>query len=136
MESAKTTNYKGKSPEELAEMIKAIARNIRDSSTQVRETVKTLRESGGLQELTEAVNMAAIAARDTAKDINDTARELQESGVLDETRAAVEETASSAKDTARRVKDEATKTAEGMKKTTGDLKSYESKPDEKPAGTT
>jgi methyl-accepting chemotaxis protein len=130
MESKETT-YAGKSPEEVAESIKAIAKNIRDSSMQVRQTVKTLRESGGLQELTEAINMAVIAARDTAKDINDTARELQESGMIDQTRSAVEETASTTRDTVQRVREEAGKMSQSVKKTGENLQNE----GEKPAGT-
>lgn len=140
-ETATTATHTGRSPEEVAEAIKAIAKNIRDSSMQVRETVRTLRESGGLTELTEAINMAVIAARDTSRDINETAKELQASGMIDNTRSAIEETASTTKDTVQRVREEAGKMSETVKKSkeelkTGaseNLKDYES--EEKPAGT-
>jgi ABC-type transporter Mla subunit MlaD len=88
---------------------------------QIRETVKTLRESGGLHEISEAVSIAAMAARDTAKDINETAKELQEKGVIDDTVNAISETASTTKDTVKQFKGQASRAAENLKGARQDL---------------
>lgn len=88
---------------------------------QIRETVRTLRESGGLHEISEAVSIAAIAARDTARDINETAKELQEKGVIDNTVNAISETASTTKDTVKQFKGQASKSAGTLKATKQDL---------------
>jgi methyl-accepting chemotaxis protein len=98
-----TTNPK--SAERTAETIKNIARDIRDASIKMKETVKTLRESG------------AIAARDTAKEINDATRDLKERGIIRDTAAAVEETAVTARETAETIKDTARQTAEAAPQT-------------------
>ncbi len=105
-----TTNPK--SAERTAETIKNIARDIRDASIKMKETVKTLRESGAIEEITQAVLEASIAARDTAKEINDATRDLKERGIIIDTAAAVEETAVTARETAETIKDTARQTAE------------------------
>jgi hypothetical protein len=92
-------------PEQTAEAIKNIARNIREGSHKMREAVKAIRESGAIDELTEAVREATIAARDTAKEISDTAKDMKERGVIRETIDAAEETNIAARETAQTVRD-------------------------------
>jgi uncharacterized protein YjgD (DUF1641 family) len=92
-------------PEQTAEAIKNIAKNIREGSYKMREAVKVLRESGAIDELTEAVREATVAARDTVKEISDTAKDMKERGVIRETINAAEETTIAARETAETVRD-------------------------------
>ena len=55
--------------------IKNTASNIREGSSKVRDTVRTLRQSGAINELIYAVQEAMITARDTTREISETARE-------------------------------------------------------------
>ena len=66
-----TLKTSGVNPEKTAESIKNIAKSIREASAKMRETVRTLRESGAIDEITQAVYEATVAARDTAKELND-----------------------------------------------------------------
>jgi len=93
--------------QEAVESIKHISKNIRDYSLRMRETMKTLRESGAIPELAEAIREASFAVRDTAKDINEAARDLKKSGVVSDTASAAEETLKSAQDTLQTVKETA-----------------------------
>jgi len=113
--------------ERTAETIKNIAKNIRDASTKMKETVRTLRESGAIDELTQAIFEASVAARDTAKEINDAARDLKERGVIKDTAAAVEETTLAARETAEIIKDTARQTAEAAPQTSETVKEAASK---------
>ena len=70
--------------------IKNIAENIRDSSSRIRETVRTLRQSGAIDELRKAIQEAMIATRDTTQEINATARDLKERGIIKDTASAIE----------------------------------------------
>jgi len=90
--------------EQIAASIKDIARRIREESTRMKETVRTLRQSGAIVELTAAVREAAMAARDTSKEINATAKTLEEKGLIRDIAVAVDETSQMAKDTAETVK--------------------------------
>jgi signal transduction histidine kinase len=56
-------------PEQTAQSIKNIAKTIREASARMRETVRTLHQSGAIDEITKAVHEATLAARDTAKEI-------------------------------------------------------------------
>ncbi len=94
-------------PEEMAEGVKNVARNITEYSIKVREIVKAMRQTGAMVQLTEAFREAVITSRDTAKAINDTATELQRSGVIRETASAIMETAESAHMTYETVKSSA-----------------------------
>jgi DNA-binding NtrC family response regulator len=94
-------------PEQTADVIKNFAKNIRETSSKMREAVRTIRQSGAIDELTEAVREATIAARDTAKDINDTARDLKQRGIIKDTANVIEETTSVARDTVQSLRDTA-----------------------------
>ena len=102
---------------ELADRIKQIARNIRESSLQVRNTVKVLRESGAIDELAGAIQTAAFAARDTANEVSKVASDLRESGVIKETSMAIEDTTSAMVRTAETVKDTSAEIKQAMPKT-------------------
>ena len=115
-----TTNPQAKpfitqtSYEQITASIKDIAKNIRESSSRTRDTVRTLRRSGAIEELTQAVYEAVIATRDTAKDINDTTKDLKESGIVEDAIGAIEETSMTARETvqtARSIKSEAAETS-------------------------
>ncbi len=106
-----------RSAERTAETIKNIAKDIRDASIKMKETVKTLRESGAIEEITQAVLETSMAARDTAKEINEAARDLKERGIIKDTAAAVEEITITARETGENIKDTARQTAEGAPET-------------------
>ncbi len=97
-------------PEETAEAIKNVAKNIRDGSYKMREAVRAIRQSGAIDELTEAVREATIAARDTAKEISETARDMRERGIIRETINAAEETNIAARETAQTVRETVSRT--------------------------
>jgi hypothetical protein len=103
--TARITSLKNMTPEQTADAIKNIARNIRESSYKMREAIKAIRESGAIDELTEAVREATIAARDTAIEISDTAKDMRERGVIRETIIAAEEVNVAARETAQTVRE-------------------------------
>ena len=103
--TSRPTSIKDMTPEQTAQAIKNIARNIRESSHKMREAVRAIHQSGAIDELTEAVREATIAARDTAKEINDVARDMKERGVIQETIVAAEEVNIAARDTAQTVRE-------------------------------
>ena len=103
--SARITSLKDMTPEQTADAIKNIARNIRESSYKMREAIKAIRQSGAIDELTEAVREATIAARDTAIEISDTAKDMRERGVIRETIIAAEEVNVAARETAQTVRE-------------------------------
>jgi len=115
---ASLTNSGAKyTPEQTAENIKNIAKAIRDSSARLKETVRTLRESGAIEEIGEAIREASAAARDTAKEISETAKDLKERGVISDTAGAVEETTRIAQDTVQSVRDTANEAASAAPQT-------------------
>jgi methyl-accepting chemotaxis protein len=110
--------------------MKETARRIRDQAVVVRETVKTLRESGAIEELAIAIKEISIAARDTSREINETAKQLREQGVIKDTAASIDETTAAWKNTAdeaRRAGDDiranAPQTIEAAKKVAEGVKS-------------
>jgi hypothetical protein len=103
--TSRRTPIKDMTPEQTAEAVKNIARNIRESSYKIREAVRAIRQSGAIDELTEAVREATIAARDTAKEINDVAKDMKERGLIQETIVAAEEVNISARETAQTVRE-------------------------------
>jgi methyl-accepting chemotaxis protein len=105
--SEHATDSKEMTPIEIAEKIKLVAKNIRESSIKIRETVRIVRQSGAIDELADAIHTAAVASRDTAKEINEAAAELKESGLVKETAAAIEGTTLAARQTIETVKDSA-----------------------------
>jgi methyl-accepting chemotaxis protein len=109
MNTGKGTSIKNMTPEQTAEAIKNIARNIRESSYKMREAVRAIRQSGAIDELSEAVKEATIAARDTAKEINDAAKDMKERGVIRETISAAEEVNIAARETAQTVRETVSK---------------------------
>jgi hypothetical protein len=76
--------------------IQNISKNIRDYSLRMRETMKTLRESGAIPEMAEAIREGSFAVRDTVKDINAATQELKKNGIVVDTATAVENTLKSA----------------------------------------
>ena len=63
--------------QETVGSIQNISKNIRDYSLKMRETMKTLRESGAIPEMAEAIRDGSFAVRDTVKDINAATQELK-----------------------------------------------------------
>ena len=107
--------------------IKNIAKNIREASSRIRDTVRTLRQSGAIDELTQAIQEAVIATRDTTQEISATARDLRERGVIRDTAGAIEETAIAAKETAETVKGSAQQVKKAAPKTAETLRELSSK---------
>ena len=107
--------------------IKNIAKNIREASSRIRDTVRTLRQSGAIDELTQAIQDAMIATRDTTQEISATARDLRERGIIRDTAGAIEETAIAAKETAETVKGSAQQVKKAAPKTAETLRELSSK---------
>ena len=108
-DTVKANSIKNMTPEQTAEAIKNIARNIRESSYKMREAVRAIRQSGAIDELSEAVKEATLAARDTAKEISDAAKDMRERGVIRETISAAEEVNIAARETAQTVRETVSK---------------------------
>ncbi len=85
--------------------IQNISKNIRDYSLQMRDTVKTLRESGAIPEMVEAIRDGSFAVRDTVKDINAATLELKKNRTITETATAVENTLKTAEQSMSTIKE-------------------------------
>lgn len=83
-------------PELIAELIKSLARSIKEGSSKMTRTVQILHKSGAIGDLSLAVREASFAARDTAREIRDTARDLKEGSVVGDTARAIQETTAAA----------------------------------------
>ncbi|HZB73150.1 MAG TPA: hypothetical protein VE378_00260 [Nitrososphaeraceae archaeon] len=103
--TSRLSSLKHMTPEQTADAIKNVAKNLRESSYKMREAVRAIRKSGAIDELTEAVREATLAARDTVKEVNDVAKEMKERGVIQETIVAAEDLNATARETAQAVKE-------------------------------
>lgn len=90
---------------QTAEAIQNISKNIRGYSLQMRETMKTLRESGAIPELALAIREGSYAVRDTVKDLNETTQDLKRNGIVNDTASAVENTYKTAGESVSAVKE-------------------------------
>lgn len=93
---------------QTVETIQNISKNVREYALQMRQTMKTLRESGAIPEIALAIRDGSFAARDIAKDISQTTKDLKRNGVIHETASAVENTLKSTEESVMTVKDLAT----------------------------
>ena len=93
---------------QTVETIQNISKNVREYAFQMRQTMKTLRESGAIPEIALAIRDGSFAVRDIAKDISLTTQDLKRNGVIYETASAVENTLKSAEESVMTVKDLAT----------------------------
>jgi methyl-accepting chemotaxis protein len=84
----------------------------------MRETMKTLRESGAIPEMAEAIREGSFAVRDTVKGINEEAQELKKKGIVVDTASAVENTLKSAEKSIATVKEMTTDAGKASPKTT------------------
>ena len=96
---------------ETVRTIQNISKNIREYSLRMRETMKTLHESGSIPEMAEAIREGSFAVRDTVRDINAATQEMKKNGVIVDTVSALENTLKSAEKSIATVK-EITKEAE------------------------
>lgn len=96
---------------ETVRTIQNISKNIREYSLRMRETMKTLHESGSIPEMAEAIREGSFAIRDTVRDINAATQEMKKNGVIVDTVSALENTLKSAEQSIATVK-EITKEAE------------------------
>jgi methyl-accepting chemotaxis protein len=96
---------------ETVRTIQSISKNIREYSLRMRETMKTLHESGSIPEMAEAIREGSFAVRDTVRDINAATQEMKKNGVIVDTVSALENTLKSAEQSIATVK-EITKEAE------------------------
>ena len=85
--------------------IQNVSKNIKAYSLQMRQVMKTLRESGVIPEIALAIREGSFAVRDTVKEINETAQELKNNGVVNDTVSAVENTLKSAEESMTTVKE-------------------------------
>ena len=90
---------------ETVGIIQNISKNIRDYSLRMRETMKTLRESGAIPEMAQAIREGSFAVRDTVEDINAVTNELKKNGVIVDTANALENTLKSAEKSITTVKE-------------------------------
>jgi uncharacterized protein YjgD (DUF1641 family) len=112
------------------ETIRNVASNIREAAARMRDTVRSLRQSGVIDELTKAIHESMIAARDTTQEISEIAKELREEGVIRDTATTIEETATAAREisqsarhTAKQVGESAPTTGEALRKAAERIKS-------------
>jgi len=91
--------------DQAAESIKNVAKDMRNSSSSIRELILTFIRSGTIEEMVRTIIETTTAIRDTANEINDTIKDLKEREIIRDTARAVEETTSSALDTIKTVKD-------------------------------
>jgi methyl-accepting chemotaxis protein len=98
--------------------IQNISKNIRDYSLQMRDTVKTLRESGAIPEMVEAIRDGSFAVRDTVKDINAATLELKKNRTITDTATAVENTLKSAEQSITTIKEISTDAVNASPKAT------------------
>ena len=84
--------------------IQNISKNIREHALQIRETMKTLRQTGTITEIALAIRESSFAIRDTVRDINETTKELQKSGIVNDTANALEMTLENAEQSVTTVK--------------------------------
>jgi len=68
--------------------IQNVSNNIREYSLQMRQIMKTLRESGAIPEIALAIREGSFAIRDTVKEINETTQDLKNNGIVNETASA------------------------------------------------
>jgi ribosome recycling factor len=73
-----TARIRDMTPQQTADAIKNIAKNIRETSYKMREAVRAIRQSGAIDELTEAVREASIAARDSAQTVQQNVSRTQQ----------------------------------------------------------
>ena len=91
--------------------IQNISRNIKEYSLRMRETMKTLRESGAISEIAEVIREGSFAVRDTVKDISETTYELQKNGIIVDTANAIENTLKSVEESVTTAKEISTDVA-------------------------
>ena len=65
---------------------------LEEYSIRMRDTMKTLNESGAIPEMAQAIRDGSFALRDTVRDINDATQEMKKNGVIVDTANAVENT--------------------------------------------
>jgi len=90
---------------QTVETIQNISKNVRGYALQMRQTMKTLRESGAIPEFALAIREGSFAVRDTVKDLNETTQELKQNGVIRDTASAVENTFKTAEESLEAVKE-------------------------------
>jgi methyl-accepting chemotaxis protein len=127
-----TEDTSGVKAEKTAEAIKNIAKSIREASMKMRDTVRTLRESGAIDEITQAICEATIAARETANELNNVAKDLTDRGIIKDAAAALEQTTIAARETVGIVRDTARQTAEVAPQTREAIKDAANKVKSKP----
>ena len=103
--SWKGVNVHQFSAKETVGTIQNVSKNIREYSIRMRETMKTLNESGAIPEMTQAIRDGSFALRDTVRDINDATQEMKKNGVIVDTANAVENTLDSVENSVQTVRE-------------------------------
>lgn len=93
------------SAQEAVGNIQNISKNIQDYSLLMRDTVRTIRESGVIPQIAEAIRVTTFAVRDTAKEINEATQELKKNGIVGDAASAVETTLKSAEESIKTVRE-------------------------------
>jgi methyl-accepting chemotaxis protein len=89
--------------DETVAKIQHASKNIKEYSYLMRNTVKTVRESGAIPELVDAIREASFALRDTVNEINQTTKEIHKKGTV--TDNAIDSTIISVEDSVNTVKE-------------------------------
>jgi len=118
IQSSQEASVHQRTGKETVEAIQNVSKNIRVYSTRMRDTMKTLRESGAIPEMADAIHEASIAVRDTVNDINETTKELKKKGVVVNTASVIENTLKSAKESVANVKEITTAAGKASPQTT------------------
>ena len=92
-------------PKKTLEAVQNISKKIKEYSSTMRETMRTLRESDAIPEMAEAIRYASFAVRDTVNDISETTKDLKKRGVIVDTADSIETTLKSAGDSITLVKE-------------------------------
>ena len=87
-----------------AESIKNVSRDIRESSSTMKQLIHTLVRTGAFEEMARAILETTIAIRDTANEVNEIVKDLKERGTIKDTASAVAETTNAARNTIEKAK--------------------------------
>jgi signal transduction histidine kinase len=82
-----------------AESTKNVARDIRESSSTMKQLIHTLVRTGAFEEIARTILETTIAIRDTANEINEIVKDVKERGTIKDTASAVVETTNATRNT-------------------------------------
>ena len=87
------------SPDHTAQSIKDVAKDIRGTTSNTRELIHTLLNTGVIGEIARTILETTIAIRDTANEINYVVKDVKERGIVRDTASAIADTSNAALNT-------------------------------------